>query len=231
MNIATKAFLTATLLALPLPAGAWAGDRASKAETVIVADDDGDADVLPIDGYADGETPRPRAWRTHSGGYLGVSLIAITPELREHYGASKEAGVLVGRVEKDGPGAKAGIEVGDVIIRVGGERVDTPGEVSRAVREHRSGDVVKLELVRNRSAKTLSATLDARPVGDFDLGDFGALRELPGQIRRELRAHPWASETPDVRPFVAPREDVRRLRERLEDLEKRLKELEDRRGR
>jgi polyhydroxyalkanoate synthesis regulator phasin len=34
-----------------------------------------------------------------------------------------------------------------------------------------------------------------------------------------------------VRPFVGPRVDVRRLRERLEDLEKRLKDLENRRGR
>lgn len=228
MTSSTKAILTALLLALPLPARSIAQAHEDKRETIVTTTDD-DGDTVRIEG----DSPnRVRVFRSRSGGYLGVALIGITPELRAHYGAAKDAGVLVGRVEKDGPAAKAGVEVGDILTAVGGDRVDTPGEVSRAVRDHRSGDSIKLEVLRNRSAKTLTAKLEERPRRDFDLGDLGELRDLPGQIRRELRAHPWTVEVPDVRPFVSRGgDDMRKLRERLEDLEKRLKDLEDKRGR
>jgi hypothetical protein len=226
MTSSSKAILTALLLALPLPARSLAGEHQDKRATIVTTENDGDTARI------EGDSPnRVRVFRSRSGGYLGVALIGITSELREHYGAPKDAGVLVGRVEKDGPASKAGVEVGDILTMVGGDRVDTPGEVSRAVRDHHSGESIKLEVLRNRSAKTLTAKLDERPRREFDLGDLGELRDLPGQIRRELREHPWTVEAPEVRPFLYRGDDVRKLRERVEDLEKRLKDLEGKRGR
>ena len=58
--------------------------------------------------------PAPRAPRAPrlSGGYLGVELVDLTPELREHFGAPRDVGVMVGRVEPGSPAARAGLEVG-----------------------------------------------------------------------------------------------------------------------
>ena len=169
---------------------------------------------------------RFRVARSGGGGFLGVSLLGITPELRAHYGAPKDSGVLVARVEKDSAAAKAGLEVGDILTSVAGEHVDSPGEVTRALRGHRKGDTVKLEVTRNRAAKTLTATLEERPHRDFEWEDFGELRELPGMLRREFRSRPWNIEVPETRIVMPRSDDLRRLRERLEDLEKRLKDLE-----
>ena len=41
----------------------------------------------------------------------------MTQELRAHYGAPKDAGVLVAGVESESPAAKAGIQVGDIVTR------------------------------------------------------------------------------------------------------------------
>jgi membrane-associated protease RseP (regulator of RpoE activity) len=221
MTSSGKALLAALLLALPLPlpAGARVGGEDTKADTIVVAGPD-DEDVRVIES-----SPRMR-FRMRTGGFLGVSLIGITPELRAHYGAPKDAGVLVGRVEKDSAAAKAGLEVGDIVTSVGGERTESPGDVTRALRGHQKGDSVKIDVLRNRSTKTLTATLEERPRRDFEWEDFGDLHDLPGMLRREIGTHPFTVQVPQT-PILMPRsEDMRRLRQRLEDLEKRLGDLE-----
>lgn len=219
MTSSGKALLAALLLALPLPAGAGArvGGDDAKTDTVVVAGNDDD-DVRIIDS--------PRRIRIRMGGFLGVSLIGITPELRAHYGAPKDAGVLVGRVEKDSAAAKAGFEVGDIVTSVGGERTESPGDVMRALRGHQKGDSVKIDVLRNRSTKTLTATLEERPRRDFEWEDFGDLHDLPGMLRREIGTHPFTVQVPEMRMMMPRSEDMRRLRERLEELEKRLGDLE-----
>ncbi|NIM63076.1 MAG: PDZ domain-containing protein, partial [Acidobacteria bacterium] len=54
---------------------------------------------------------------------LGVSLVGVTGDLREHLGAERDEGVLVGRVLEDTPAEDAGVEVGDLIVAVDGEKV------------------------------------------------------------------------------------------------------------
>ena len=220
MTSSGKALIAALLLALPLPAGARVGGDDTKPDTIVVAGN-GDEDIRIVES--------PRRVRIRTGGFLGVSLIGITPELRAHYGAPRDAGVLVGRVEKDTAAAKAGFEVGDIVTSVGGERVESPGDVMRALRGHQKGENVKIDVLRNRSAKTLTATLEERPRRDFEWEDFGDLHDLPGRLRRDFQIRPFTVEVPSTRITLPRSEDMRRLRERLEELEKRLGELEKKR--
>jgi len=153
------------------------------------------------------------------GGYLGVRLIQITPELREHFGAKSDAGVLVGRVEKDSPAQKAGIEVGDVITSVDGAPVDSARDLSRTVRRKKAGDSVKLELERNRSRKAVTVTVAERPAREMRVGDLG---DLGPKVRRHLHDL-------EIRgPLLGRFEDLGRMQERLDELEKKLKDLEKR---
>ena len=96
----------------------------------------------------------------------------------------------------------------------------------RALRGHRKGDSVKIDVLRNRSTKTLTATLEERPRRDFEWEDFGDLHDLPGMLRREIGTHPFTVQVPEMRMMMPRSEDMRRLRERLEELEKRLGDLE-----
>jgi len=62
--------------------------------------------------------------------YIGIAMQTLSPELRQAFGAkAPEKGALVSQVQKDSPAARAGVRVGDIVIRVAGK----PTEDSRAV--------------------------------------------------------------------------------------------------
>ena len=64
---------------------------------------------------------------------LGVMVSGLTPELRKHFGAPADRGLMVARVEPDSPAAKAGIAVGDVILEVGGSPIEEASDVIEAL--------------------------------------------------------------------------------------------------
>ena len=113
--------------------------------------------------------------------YLGVSLVDLTDELREHYGAPKDAGLLVASVEDDSPADKAGIRVGDIIVSIDGKDVESSGDLRRGLREKKEGDTVRVEVLRGRARQTLVATVVEREgLRVFAPGDFEGLRRFDG---------------------------------------------------
>jgi serine protease Do len=67
---------------------------------------------------------------------LGLSLAALTPELREQLGIEPGVqGVVVREVDPDGPAAEKGVQEGDVITAVAGKPVRSPREVADAVKK------------------------------------------------------------------------------------------------
>ena len=93
---------------------------------------------------ADGEVERP---------YLGVST-QETPN---------GDGVLVGEVPVGTPAARAGVRVGDVILRVGESPVSDPQEVAAAIEDRRIGEEVELTIRRGGQERTVTVTLAERP--------------------------------------------------------------------
>ena len=99
---------------------------------------------------------------------LGVLVHTLTPELREHFGAAKDRGVLVARVEPGSTAAMAGIKVGDVIIDVRGDAVDDASDVRNALAKAKQGDSISVQVIRNRAPMTLQAKL-AEPSAMLDI--------------------------------------------------------------
>lgn len=99
------------------------------------------------------------------GGYLGVALTPMTPELRLHQGAPEEAGVLVSKVADDSPAWRAGVRVGDVISAVDGDAVASPHDLAHAVHGKKSGETVTLEVWRGGTVQTLTAAVEEREGG------------------------------------------------------------------
>jgi len=199
-----------------------AGDEPSeKKEKRIVITDDG---VL-----SDGDEAFVWRFPEHGRqGRIGVRLLEMTPELRAHYGAPREAGVLVAGVEKESPASKAGIQVGDIITRAGADTIESAADLSRAVRRSRAGDTLKLEVSRDRATKQLTVKVEERRTSEIDIGDLG--RDLGRDIGREIGRHAWVfrdrPSTRDRRVFQDFPEFRDRLDERIDELEKRLRDLE-----
>lgn len=219
---ALKAMPMALLLIASSVAAPVAGDEPSeKKEKRIVITDDG--------VFSGGDEAFVWRFPEHGRqGRIGVRLLEMTPELRAHYGAPREAGVLVAGVEKESPASKAGIQVGDIITRAGEDRVESAADLSRAVRHAKAGDTIKLEVSRDRVSKQLTVKVEERRTSEIDLGDLG--RDLGRDIGREIGRHAWVFRD---RPVIRDRHVIRdlpefrdRLQERIDELEKRLRDLE-----
>jgi membrane-associated protease RseP (regulator of RpoE activity) len=213
--------LTAALPALALivatPGALFGSGPGTPDRVVVVGDEDNDVDLLDVDEPGDPGDVVVHVDRRHSG-FLGVRLVGITPELREHFGAPKDAGVLVGGVEKDSPAEKAGIKVGDVVTSADGERIGSARDLSRAVRHRKSGETMKLDLTRDKAAKQLSVTVAERPEREVHVGDLGPMIEKRMKIYRDRDF--------DAPMVIGPMHDMGRVQERLDEIEKRLKDLE-----
>ena len=95
--------------------------------------------------------------------YLGVGVYDKETAARAGYQLNVDAGVYVQNVTLDGPAGKAGLQRGDIILSVGGEKTDTVGELRAAITGHQVGDTVEVVVVRNGDKITLSAVLEAIP--------------------------------------------------------------------
>ncbi len=95
--------------------------------------------------------------------FLGVTTDTVTPALAEEEDLGVDAGALVTVVTEGAPAAEAGIEVGDVIIEIGGEPITGSGDVPTAIRSHRPGDTIVVVLDRDGERVEVQATLAERP--------------------------------------------------------------------
>ena len=165
-------------------------------------------------------------------GYLGVATTELTPELRAHFGAPDDAGVLVARVSEDSPAALAGIQVGDVITSLDGEAVDSQLALRRRVRTFEEGDTATVEIVRGHRALAFDVTVAERAVPEVDVNTFFLRPQLgEGDGPKVYNLDPSGIEDHLVRiqeRLGSPelRRDVIRVRGVESELEKRIEQLE-----
>ncbi len=202
-------------------------------EQEIVVDGDRiliDGDEFDPERFADldGFDGNPFAWKSpgHGRGFIGMRPVEMTPELRQHFGAPKDAGVFVGSLEKDGPAAKAGVQVGDIVTKVDGDTIASSRELVRAIRHRKPGETVEVSLLRNGASRTVKVTVAGRKESEVRVGEM----RLPVE-GWDWDADAWNWKTPHPgHPHAAPppAADYRELEERLRDMEKKLQELEGR---
>ena len=153
-----KAIPLALLLILPTASRLKAGDDppGEKEKRFVVHDEDSFFDFEGDEPFAFhfGEASRAR---------IGVRLIQITPELRQHFGAPREAGVLVAGVEPDSPAAKAGIKDGDIITKIEDQAIDTDHPLDAVLSQFAPGQTVKVTILRDGNQQTVNVTLGTRP--------------------------------------------------------------------
>ncbi len=96
-------------------------------------------------------------------GFLGVNIQPVTPDLAEQFGLPELSGALVAQVTPKSPAEKAGIEVGDVIVKLNDQEIGDPSALRVAVTQLEPGTQAKVEVVRGGKRVTLQATIEKLP--------------------------------------------------------------------
>lgn len=96
-------------------------------------------------------------------GWLGVALQPVLlPEALQTI-AGQSRGLIIMGVSKDGPAARAKVQVGDILLSVGGESVARPITVAQRLGPDSVGQQIELRLIRAGTPQTLQATVGVRP--------------------------------------------------------------------
>jgi serine protease Do len=90
---------------------------------------------------------------------LGVRIQDVTPAIAESLGLKRNRGVLIVEVLPDSPAERAGLEVGDVVQKLNGERVTSTAVFRNRISLHRPQEKVKLTIFRRQAQQTLAVTL------------------------------------------------------------------------
>ena len=97
--------------------------------------------------------------------YLGLAMQAVPLQesLRSRLNLTAGEGLLVVHVEPQSPAEKAGVFLGDVLVRLGNSAVADTDSVQQILRTHKVGESVPVELIRGGAMASASVRLEARP--------------------------------------------------------------------
>lgn len=165
----------------------------------------------------------------------GATVEDLTPQLGDFFGAKNGEGVLVRSVERGSPAETAGLKAGDVIVRVGSDRISNSSEWRRLMRQHRSG-AVPLTILRDRREQTLSLKLPERRSSDaaydfqfpeIDLPTYNAaeVEKLMKQVEPDLERTRVALANLKLNQKQFARDLERSMKQMERDLERQQKEL------
>jgi serine protease Do/serine protease DegQ len=92
-------------------------------------------------------------------GVLGVQVQDLTPKLASAFSLDRQKGAVVVHVDPNSAAERAGVEVGDVIISINGDKVDNSVDMRNRIGLLRVGQAVKLEVIRQGRQKTLKGAI------------------------------------------------------------------------
>ena len=147
----------------------------------------------------DDAMPKTFSFSFEGGSYLGVQTAEITKDNFSKYGLSGVRGVAVDRVSENSPAAAAGIQAGDVILRLDGEEVTGVRKLTRLVSEVDPDHQVKITISRNGREQEITATVAKRPASEFQNGNFtwnGTIPDMKGL--EQLTEMPQFKTMPDL---------------------------------
>ncbi len=117
------------------------------------------------------DTVKPMLERLSKGesgapqGFLGVSSVTLTGEIRDRFGFTAEKGAVVTEVVPGSPAAAAGLRPNDVITRFGDQDIETNADLQAAVRTLKPGSRAEVQWMRGDQEGRATVTLGARPAG------------------------------------------------------------------
>ena len=122
---------------------------------------------------------------------LGAAILDVTPDDAAAAKLKDIAGVKIESFTDGSPAEKAGMEPGDIVVKIDGKPADRVSTLQRMIRSHQPGDVVDLEVVRYGDHKDFKVKLVEAPTAEATV----AANTGAGSGGRPPRATPVAPAT------------------------------------
>lgn len=97
-------------------------------------------------------------------GFLGVQTQDLNPLLAEAFGLKQKKGAVITRVMDNSPAASAGLQPGDIIIKINGHAVKDSGDIKNRFGLLPVGEEVTFEILRGGERKEITTTVIAGAV-------------------------------------------------------------------
>lgn len=95
--------------------------------------------------------------------FIGISTASVPEMLADHLELEGGSGVIIRTVCPDSPAQKAGLSVNDIILSLDGHAIADPDDFTAKIRDRKSGDRVKVDLIHNGKPAKVEVTLTERP--------------------------------------------------------------------
>src|SRR5271165_2615119 len=151
-----------------------------------------------------------RRYGSVRAGFLGAHVQQVTPDIARAVALPEIAGAIVDDVVPGGPAETAGLRQGDVILRVGDQKITDTRAVARAIAHAPIGGTIDLDAWRDRQTRTLRVTVVEWP-GDLIAAGPGAPPPPPPQP---------AMQAGDMGLHLTPVTDIERRKYKLPASEK-----------
>jgi len=112
-------------------------------------------------------------------GWIGVKVQQVTPELASAMGMMRAEGSIVAWVLPEGPAKKAGLAIGDVILRFDGSTLSDERALLRYIARTPVGDKATLLVRRDGEERSIPIVAEAWPRNQWDARDAPMLAQRP----------------------------------------------------
>ncbi len=99
----------------------------------------------------------------HEGGFLGVHVAPVLPEVRAQADLPEDGGLLIDFIEANSPAEKAGIALYDILVKFADQRILNSEQFVALIRSGKPGQEVELTVLRKNKEIPLKVTLGTAP--------------------------------------------------------------------
>ncbi len=89
----------------------------------------------------------------------GFDAQPVDERIARYFGMKQVEGIIISEIASGGPAEKAGLKVGDIIVDVNGDKVNSDDDFIAVLVDASPGDVLKLKVIRERKTIELSLVL------------------------------------------------------------------------
>ncbi len=160
--------------------------------TAIVAQGQGIGFTIPINVAKD-LLPQLKSGKVVRG-WLGIMIQDVTPELAKSFDLKEPKGILVADVVQGGPADKAGLQQGDIIVKLNGKEFENAQALSRNVANLGPDSQASLTIIRHGKEQSVKVTIGTMP--DDAAGKSGDSPQKEDE---------WGIEVQNITPDMAQR--------------------------